>query len=48
MKVLINTGISTVYYDRPYKLPTVAELLGAAKIQLIHVAPPEAITNDDA
>jgi dCMP deaminase len=48
MKVLINTGISTVYYDRPYKLPTVAELLGYAKIQLVQVVPPEAITGNGA
>ncbi|HUN59840.1 MAG TPA: cytidine/deoxycytidylate deaminase family protein [Candidatus Binataceae bacterium] len=41
MKVLINTGIRTVYYDRPYKLDTVAELLSYAKIQLVQVIPPQ-------
>ena len=46
MKVLINTGISTVYYDRPYKLPTVAELFSYAKIQLIQVTPPAGVTSD--
>jgi dCMP deaminase len=40
MKVLINTGIRTVYYDRPYKLNTIGELLSYAKIQLVQVMPP--------
>lgn len=44
MKVLINTGIRTVYYDRPYKLNTIAELLSYAKIQLVRLVPPGAVT----
>ena len=39
LKVLINTGIRRVYYDRPYKLHTLAELLQYAEIELIGVAP---------
>ena len=39
LKVLINTGIRRVYYDRPYKLHTLAELLQFAEIELIGVAP---------
>ena len=37
LKVLINTGIRRVYYDRPYKLHTLAELLQHAEIELIPV-----------
>jgi dCMP deaminase len=39
MKVLINTGLSTVYYDRPYKLETIGELLKYAHIKLVQVKP---------
>jgi dCMP deaminase len=39
MKVLINTGLSTVYYDRPYKLATIGELLKYAQIKLVQVQP---------
>ena len=39
MKVLINTGIRTVYYDRPYKLQTVGEVLKHAAVKLVQVAP---------
>ncbi len=38
LKVLINTGIRRVYYGRPYKLQTIAELLKDARIQLMQVA----------
>ena len=41
MKVLINTGIRTVFYDRPYKLQTIADLLKYARIKLVQVGPPE-------
>ena len=37
MKVLINTGIRTVYYDRPYKLDTIDDLLKFARVKLVHV-----------
>ena len=35
LKVLINTGVRTVYYARPYKLNTVKELLKGASIKLV-------------
>ena len=38
LKVLINTGIRRVYYDRPYKLHTLTELLQHAEIELIPVS----------
>ena len=37
LKVLINTGVRTVYYARPYKLHTVAEMLKGASIKLVEV-----------
>lgn len=37
LKVLINTGISRVYYGKPYKLHTISELLKYAQIRLIEV-----------
>lgn len=37
MKVLINTGLRTVYYDRPYKLQTIDELLKHAQVKLVQV-----------
>ena len=37
LKVLINTGIRTVFYGKPYKLHTVSELLKYARIQLVQV-----------
>jgi dCMP deaminase len=37
MKVLINTGIRTVFYDRPYKLPTIDELLKGARVKLVQI-----------
>jgi dCMP deaminase len=42
MKVLINTGIRTVFYGKPYKLNTVGELLKYARIGLVPVAPEDA------
>jgi dCMP deaminase len=37
LKVLINTGICRVYYEREYKKHTLAELLAHAHVQLEHV-----------
>ena len=34
LKVLINTGIKRVFYEKEYKLHTVDELLGSAKVLL--------------
>jgi dCMP deaminase len=42
LKVLINTGMRTVYYERPYKLATIAELLAFARIKLVPVTPESA------
>ncbi len=39
MKVLINTGIRTVYYGKEYKLHTIRELIAGARIQLVQVPP---------
>ncbi len=38
MKVLINTGIKTVFYGQPYKLAGISGLLSHARIKLIEVA----------
>ena len=38
-KVLINTGIRNVFYEREYKLHTVAELLSHARIKVVQVTP---------
>jgi dCMP deaminase len=37
MKVLINTGIRTVFYGQPYKLDTISDLLSHAQIKLVQV-----------
>jgi len=37
LKVLINSGMRTVYYEKEYKLHTVAELLKYANIKLVQV-----------
>ena len=39
LKVLINTGIRTICYETEYKLDTVEEILGAARVCLRKVAP---------
>ena len=39
MKVLINTGIKTVFYGKPYKLHTIADLLSHARVKLVEVPP---------
>lgn len=44
LKVLINTGIKRIFYDREYKLETVRELIGTADVQLHKIetdAPPK-------
>jgi dCMP deaminase len=39
LKVLVNTGIRTIFYERPYKLATVSELVKLAHVKLVHVPP---------
>lgn len=39
-KVLVNTGIKQIYYERPYKLHTLGELLSATGVRLEQVALP--------
>ncbi len=39
LKVLINTGVRCVYYEKPYKLNTIGYLLTHSQIELIQVAP---------
>ena len=42
-KVLINTGITRVCYEKPYKLDTIAELRHyAPQLELVAIAPPAA------
>jgi dCMP deaminase len=43
MKVLINTGMKTVFYGQPYKLQTISDLLAQARIKLVQVL---AVSND--
>ena len=38
VKVLINTGIRRIFYEREYKRATIEELLRGANIQLEHVS----------
>jgi dCMP deaminase len=38
-KVLINTGIRRIFYEKPYKLQTIEELLKYADVQLQQVVP---------
>ena len=37
LKVLINTGIRRVFYERAYKLETVRQLLEVSDIQLLQI-----------
>ncbi len=39
MKVLINTGIKRIFYAKPYKLHTVADLLKHAQVKMVQVPP---------
>ncbi len=41
LKVLVNTGIKNIYYETPYKLHTLEEILGTTKVHLESVKPPE-------
>lgn len=38
-KVLINTGIKRVFYEKPYKLHTIQELLAYTDVTLEEIAP---------
>jgi dCMP deaminase len=42
LKVLVNTGVRRVFYERPYKLDTLGWLLDQASIELVQVIPPAA------
>jgi len=37
LKVLINVGIKTIYYDKPYKIENIDELLRLSGIRLVQV-----------
>ncbi len=37
LKVLVNTGVRRVFYERPYKLDTLGWLLDQASIELVQV-----------
>lgn len=39
LKVLINTGVRNVYYEKPYKLHTIGDLMTHSRIELIPVVP---------
>lgn len=38
IKVLVNTGIKNIYYEAPYKLHTLEEILRATRVRLEQVA----------
>jgi dCMP deaminase len=40
-KVLINTGIKRIFYEKPYKLHTIQELLGYTDVTLEQIPPVE-------
>ena len=40
LKVLVNTGVRRVFYERPYKLDTLGWLLDQASVELVQVIPP--------
>ena len=40
LKVLINVGMEKIYYGKPYKLHTVADILDAVDIDMIEVSVP--------
>jgi dCMP deaminase len=40
LKVLVNTGIKSVYYESPYKLQTLEELLKHTQVHLERVELP--------
>lgn len=41
LKVLINVGISTIYYEKPYKIGNIEELLHLSGIRLVQVSAEE-------
>ncbi len=41
LKVLVNTGIKNIYYEKTYKLHTLEEILRTTKVHLESVKPPE-------
>jgi dCMP deaminase len=41
LKVLINVGIRTIYYDKPYKIEHISELLRLSGVRLVNVTPGE-------
>jgi dCMP deaminase len=40
MKTLVNTGIRTIFYERPYKLETLEEICRHARVALTQVPLP--------
>jgi dCMP deaminase len=38
LKVLINVGIRTIYYDKPYKIEHISELLRLSGVRLVNVS----------
>jgi dCMP deaminase len=42
LKVLINTDVRNVYYEKAYKLHTIADLLSRSNIKLVPIAPESA------
>lgn len=40
LKVLVNTGIRTIYYEIPYKLHTLTDLLSYTRVELMQVKLP--------
>ncbi|MFQ5539308.1 MAG: cytidine/deoxycytidylate deaminase family protein [Candidatus Binatia bacterium] len=41
LKVLVNTGITRVYYETPYKLHTLEEILRTTHVHMEKVVPPQ-------
>jgi dCMP deaminase len=41
LKVLINVGIRTIYYEKPYKIENISELLRLSGIRLVQVTAEE-------
>lgn len=37
LKVLVNTGIRRVFYERPYKVETIREIVDRSGVALVHV-----------
>ncbi|MDX2128745.1 MAG: dCMP deaminase family protein [Chloroherpetonaceae bacterium] len=40
LKVLINVGVKRIYYDKPYKIHNIEELIRLSGVKLIQVSPP--------